>query len=322
MIKEIRHDLFCIEVPLPKNPLKAVNSYIIRGPDRNLVIDTAMNRAECKEVLMPGLAELGIDLQKTDFFITHLHADHFGLIGDLATDESKCYLGCDDVNYIQGGSDWNYMLQSFIDNGFPTDSVGDSMSRHPGMLYSSNRMVELTPVSDGDVIRVGDYELTCIETPGHSPGHVCLYDKNKKIFFSGDHVLFDITPNISNWKTKQDSLGDYLASLEKVSALPVEMVLPGHRSARNSLVGRVEELKQHHRNRLEEVIAALQIGDKTAYEVAPHITWKIEFREWEDFPIGQKWFAVGETLAHLQFLEHKGKVNKYHRDGLIYYTLN
>ena len=321
MVQEIRPDLFCIEVPLPKNPLKSINCYVIRGKERNLIIDTAMNRPECKDVLFPGLKQLGIDLEKTDLFITHLHADHFGLSGDVATDKSKCYFGSEEKKYITGKPDWEFMLNMFVENGFPNSIVRDSMARHPGMLYSPSRLVELTPVADGDVIRVGNYELRCIYTPGHTPGHICLYDEKNKIFFSGDHILFDITPNITNWMTREDSLRDYLASLDKVSTLPVELVLPGHRTSYHQHAGRIEELKLHHRHRLDEVISALQEGDMTAYEVAPYITWKIEFKEWDDFPIMQKWFAVGETLAHLHYLEHDGVVKQYKEDGLVYYAL-
>jgi len=322
MIKEIRSDLFCIEVPLPKNPLKSINSYVIRGHDRNLIIDTAMNRPECKEVMFPALEKLGIDLEKTDLFITHLHADHFGLTGDLATDKSKCYIGREEDKYMKGKPDWDYMIQFFVDNGFPESTARDSMSRHPGLLYSPSRLVDLTPVFDGDLIRVGDYELRCIDTPGHTPGHVCLYDEKKKIFFSGDHILFDITPNIAHWMAREDSLRDYLSSLDKVSTLPVELVLPGHRNSWNQLTDRIKELKQHHRKRLDEVIAALQNRNMTAYEIAPFITWKIEFREWNDFPITQKWFAVGETLAHLHYLEHDGVLKQYQDNGLTYYALS
>jgi glyoxylase-like metal-dependent hydrolase (beta-lactamase superfamily II) len=322
MIKEIRSDLFCIEVPLPKSPLKSVNSYVIKGKDRNLVIDTAMNRPECKEVLLPGLEKLGIDLEKTDLFITHLHADHFGLTGDVASDKSKCYFGHEETKIIHGRPDWEEVLNFYVENGFPESVVRDSMSRHPGLLYSPSRLVDLTPVSDGEILRVGDYELRCIDTPGHSPGHVCLYDEKKKIFFSGDHILFDITPNITHWVQREDSLRDYLASLDKVSTLEVEMVLPGHRNPWHNHADRIQELKQHHRHRLDEVIAALQDGDMTAYEVAPYITWKIEARDWDDFPIAQKWFAVGETLAHLHYLEHDGVLEQYKEDGLIYYALS
>ena len=71
---------------------------------------------------------------------------------------------------------------------------------------------------------------------------------------------------------------------------------------------------------LEEAVAALKEGDKTAYQVAPHITWKIEAKEWKDFPIVQQWFAMGETIAHLVYLLERGKVRKYNEDGLVYYT--
>lgn len=322
MVQEIRSDLFCIEVPLPKNPLKSINCYVIKGRERNLIIDTAMNRPECKDVLFPGLKELGIDLEKTDLFITHMHADHFGLSGDVATDKSKCYMGSEELKFLSGTPHWEYMLNMFVENGFPENVVRESMSRHPGMLYSSTRKVEMTPVSDGDMISVGNYELRCIYTPGHTPGHFCLYDEKDQILFSGDHILFDITPNITKWMTREDSLRDYLASLDKVSALPVKLVLPGHRTSGPHHVDRIEALKQHHRDRLEEAITALQEGDMTAYEVAPHITWKIEFKKWDDFPITQKWFAVGETLAHLHYLEHEGTVKQYKKDDLVYYTLN
>jgi len=321
MVKEIYSDLFCIEVPLPKSPLKSINSYVIKGRDRNLIIDTAMNRHECKEVLFEGLKKLGVNIEKTDLFITHLHADHFGLTGDLTSDKSRCYFGRAEKEIVTGRSNWDDILRFYILNGFPDDIVKDALSMHPGILYGSSRLVELTPVSDGDMLYVGDYELRCIDTPGHSPGHVCLYDEKKKIFFSGDHILFDITPNITHWIQRKDSLRDYLASLDKVSTLEVKIVLPGHRNSWNKHIDRIKELKEHHRHRLDEVIAALQKRDMTAYEVAPFITWKIEFKKWEDFPIGQKWFAVGETLAHLHYLENDNVVRQYRKDGLIYYSL-
>ncbi|MBP1716563.1 MAG: Zn-dependent hydrolase, glyoxylase, partial [Deltaproteobacteria bacterium] len=76
MIDEVRPRIFRMEIPLPANPLKAINSYVIKGEDRFLMIDTGMNRSECLEVMESSLKELRIDLEKTDFFVTHLHADH------------------------------------------------------------------------------------------------------------------------------------------------------------------------------------------------------------------------------------------------------
>ncbi len=91
MIEKIFDDLYRLEIPLPRSPLKALNSYLIRGEDRFLIIDTGMNRETCLKAMRACLKELEVDLNKTDFFITHLHADHLGLIAHLATDSSKVY---------------------------------------------------------------------------------------------------------------------------------------------------------------------------------------------------------------------------------------
>ncbi|MFC2052322.1 MBL fold metallo-hydrolase, partial [Chloroflexota bacterium] len=91
MTKEILPNLYKIEVPLPRSPLQAINSYIIKAQGRSLIIDTGMNREECISVMSAGLKELAVDLETTDFFITHLHADHLGLVSYLATDNSTVY---------------------------------------------------------------------------------------------------------------------------------------------------------------------------------------------------------------------------------------
>ena len=80
MVTELMKDIYRIEVPLPKNPMKLLNSYLIRSDGRSLVIDTGFNRPECKEALMSGLKELNVDFDRTDLFLTHLHADHSGLL--------------------------------------------------------------------------------------------------------------------------------------------------------------------------------------------------------------------------------------------------
>jgi glyoxylase-like metal-dependent hydrolase (beta-lactamase superfamily II) len=320
MIEDVLPGLYKIELPLPKNPLKSVNCYLIKGPDRNLIIDTGMNRPECKEVMMPALQKLDVDLNRTDLFVTHLHADHFGLTGDLATESSVCYFGDVETRIVKGPRHWADLLDYYTANGFPLQVLKESMAKHPGYLYSPSRLVDITEVRDGQVIEVGGYALRCVETPGHSPGHMCLYDESKKILFSGDHILFDITPNIAHWPEMGDALGSYLESLEKADTLEVELVLPAHRSSWHEHRKRIQELKEHHRVRLEEAVAALKEGDKTAYQVAPHITWKIEAREWKDFPIVQQWFAMGETIAHLVYLLERGKVRRYNIDGTTYYA--
>jgi hypothetical protein len=119
----------------------------------------------------------------------------------------------------------------------------------------------------------------------------------------------------------EDALGLYLQSLDKVGALDVKLVLTGHRRLVHDLHARIRELKEHHKNRLDEVLKALNDGEKTALEIAPLISWDITAKTWEDFPPQQKWFAFGEALAHVRYLEIRGKVRRINQNGVIKYAL-
>src|SRR3972149_8189797 len=121
MSEEILPNLYRIEIPLPKNPLKSLNSYVIKSSDRNLIIDTGWNQEECMNAMQSGLGELGIDLRKTDFFITHFHVDHMGLVPDLATDTSKVFLNQPDADRFISGVFWEESARFARLNGFPED---------------------------------------------------------------------------------------------------------------------------------------------------------------------------------------------------------
>ncbi len=105
---------------------------------------------------------------------------------------------------------------------------------------------------------------------------------------------------------------EYLASLDRVYDLDVELVLPGHRSVIRDHRARIDELRRHHRARLDEVLSILEKGRQNVFQVASQMTWDIDFDSWESFPVAQKWFAFGEAAAHLKYLEEEGRVM---RDG-------
>ena len=310
MADEIRKGLFRISVPLPNSPLKDLNSYVIRGEDRNLIIDTGFNRTVCYEAMQAGLAELGIDLNQTDFMLTHMHADHTGLVTRLATKTSRIFFGRIDARVFDGDHGWQSLIDFAALNGFPVDELQKALASHPGFKYSPQQKPVFTLLDDGDVIECGGYRLRCVATPGHTQGHICLYEEDQRIFFSGDHVLFDITPHIESWAYETNSLSDYLASLDRVYALPVELVLPGHRNFQGDLKDRIRELKHHHRERADEVLEVLGGRAMNAYEIAAGMTWDIDCETWEDFPIAQKWFATGEAIAHLRYLEGEGRISR------------
>jgi glyoxylase-like metal-dependent hydrolase (beta-lactamase superfamily II) len=325
VIEEILPNLYRTEIPLPNSPLKWLNSYIVKGKDRVLIIDTGFNRDECLSVMNASLQKLGVDLNKTDFFITHCHSDHMGLIGTLASDNAKVYFNEREAKRIyaqRAGEDHLQKIQdAYIANGFAAEGARISMESHPARKYSSKRNIDFSIVNDGDVIDIGDFHFRCVVTPGHSPGHTCLYEPEKKILVAGDHILFDITPNITYWVDMEDSLGKYLDSLKKVNALDVELVLTGHRRLVHDLPGRVKELQEHHRARLNEVVDALSDGEKNILQIAPHISWNITSKTWEEFPAQQKWFAFGETMAHVKYLEGNGRVQRKNHNGTMAYSL-
>jgi glyoxylase-like metal-dependent hydrolase (beta-lactamase superfamily II) len=319
MIEEIFENLYKIEIPLAESPLKAVNSYVIKNSERNLIIDTGWNQEECMYAMQTGLRELGVDIRKTDFFITHLHADHFGLVPNLITDASTIYFNQPDADRFRSGFRWDDFANFARLNGYSEKELQAISQSHPGFKFGAQGDLAFQILKEGDTIIVGDYAFQCVVTPGHTRGHTCLYEPKKKIFVAGDHILNDITPNIQLWSDEWDPLKEYLASLDKVYELNIELVLPGHRSIFSNCKGRIQELKHHHQKRLDEIISILGKGNKNAFQIASEMTWDIISDSWDLFPVSQKWFATGEAIAHLKYLKENGIVQRELRSRKYYF---
>lgn len=112
------------------------------------------------------------------------------------------------------------------------------------------------------------------------------------------------------------ALQRYLESLKKVKNLPVSQALPAHREGDTSVASRIDELLAHHDRRLREVLRlAAEYPHSTAYEIAPHMTWSMRGKPWRDFPPTQKWFALGETLSHIEYLVDRGLLRVTEENG-------
>ncbi|MFY9175584.1 MAG: MBL fold metallo-hydrolase [Peptococcia bacterium] len=208
-------------------------------------------------------------------------------------------------------------------NGFPIAEVKNAIEKHPGFRYGAKNLVDFTYVSDGDVLQVGEYNLTCIATPGHTPGLMCLYEPQHRFFLSGDLILSSITPNISLFSDNDNPLKQYLQSLDKVSKLDIELTLPSHRQIIGNCLPRIAELKKHHQDRLNEIIKILENGrEQNAYQVASQMTWDMTYKSFEDFPVPQKWFAIGEAIAHLKYLADKGTIQQFTKEDIIFNRLS
>lgn len=341
MIEKILPGIFKIELPLPDISLQTVNTYLLKGKERNLIIDSGMNKQECKTALRSALQDLDISLENTDFFITHLHEDHFGLAPDLASNSSKIYLNAPEAIFWGVPDRWAEGFAHGKRNGFPAEEVDKFIRETPDFLkdlplnemknaveaYTGQRSPKgrVQIIGDGETLTVGEYYLQCLMTPGHSSGHLCLYEPQKNLLFSGDHILETITPAIFLWPGEdRNPLSEYLDSLDKVAGLEVDIVLPGHRRAFEDHHGRVSKLKKHHYQREHEIASILDLNGesgKSAYEIASGVSWNIPL-PWEQFTTELKWMALAETLAHLKYMEHQKKItSKLLKDEIEYYYL-
>ena len=314
MVKKVFEGIYSIPVNLPGNPLRVLNSYLVLGSGggRNLLIDTGFNMPECRSDLYHGLRELKVNLSETDLFLTHMHSDHSGLAAELEAAGTHILISAVDYRVQQNyrhDRPWRECFPEYLGLGASEEELEAIMDHTPAWKYISAPFhAELLP--DGARLSYGGYRFDCIAVPGHTPGHFCLYDAADQIMFLGDHVLFDITPNITCWPGVEDSLGDYLNSLRKIAAYDVKIPLPGHRTTGGMTMGRrVEQLLAHHEKRLGESYAILcRKPEQTCYEIAAQMTWKIRAKSWSDFPYAQKMFALGEAKSHLDYLVHRGKI--------------
>ena len=201
----------------------------------------------------------------------------------------------------------------------PSAEARAAINLHPGFQYGPSRKAVFTTVSEGFVLATDSYRFTVLETPGHTRGHLCLYEADQRILISGDHILRDITPNISLWSDAHDPLGHYLASLDKIRSYNIDLVLPSHRRLFTDCNARIAELEEHHRRRCAEALDILQDKPLTSYEVAAKMTWDLR-GTWPDFPPPQKWFAAGEATAHLRYLETSGAARRISVDGQTLYA--
>ena len=324
MAEQIGRGLWRLDIPLVGSPLKNLNSYLLAGGERSLLIDTGFHQDACLEAMERQLSEIGAERAHMDIFLTHLHSDHAGLAVLLLRGDGRILISGRDADGLaacQTEDYWRRMYASYAENGFPENELE--------ILWDTNSAKTAGPrewdgtcvrLADGDKLCYGSHTMRCILTPGHTPGHMCLYDPTAQRLFSGDHILFHITPNICRWTTMPDALGSYLESLAKVRDLPVDELLPAHRSETGELRQRVDELLAHHARRLSHTLAAVrEHPGLNACEIAGRTPWRIRSRSWESFPPMQRFFAVGETLAHLDYLAIRGKVESISSQGRIVY---
>jgi len=332
--KELAPGLKWVRMPLPF-ALDHINLWLIKdcfeGKDGWTLVDCGVANQATKD-LWENIFKTELDgLPIVRVIVTHMHPDHLGLAEWLCT-RWGAPLWMTMTDYVLAkwlisptGSSQGSMAggggaaDHFLKHGLCEPSDVEKI-RARADYYS--RMVPAVPVDfrrimNGEQIVIGGQSWEVLAGYGHAPEHACLWSPAQQVFISGDMVLPRISTNVSVFATEPDAdpLGLYLNSLMSYERLPVAtLVLPSHGKPFTGLHNRINQLKEHHQERLAETIATCKQQPTSARDLVP-ILFKREL------DLHQLTFAMGEAIAHLNYLWREGSlVREVSSDGVTRFS--
>lgn len=314
--RSVAPGVFWLRMPLPF-ALDHINLWILQDGAGWTLVDTGLNtditRAHWEQIIAEGLA--GRPVRRV--VVTHYHPDHFGLAGWL-TRRFGVELWMTEAEFTTAQVVFAQLP------GFTSEASLALFGRHGleaerqdairGRKHSYRKAIADPPeqfhrVLDGDVLVVDGRHWRIIVGYGHAPEHAALYCEELGVLISGDMVLPKISTNVSVWASEPegDPLNLFLNSIDRHATLPEDtLVLPSHGLPFRGLRLRADALHEHHKARLAEVLAACA-QPASAAEIVP-----VLFRRQLDNH--QMSFAMGEAIAHLNYLLYAGRVQR-EQDG-------
>lgn len=303
-----------IILPVPWD-LKSVNVHLVELDQGYMLVDSGVATEECFQILSSAIAELGVkwtDLRT--LLLTHYHPDHIG--------HSWKILALSGARLIMHGADVDYLAELAHANGVPCFAEAMRIAGVPPELAADiehalrgNRPAFRThhpqqTLMGGESLAIRGGTLEVIWTPGHTPGHVCLYWPEQRTLISGDHVLQKITPNIS-WHPNEDMLARYLASLELLLPYDIHEVIPSHGTRFSDHRAVIKGTTEHHEERCATIFEHIARTAMTAHELVLAL-WRRKLSAFHHH------FAVFEILAHLEYMSRRGEVSSQPRaDGAL-----
>ena len=307
-LTEIAEGVFELRLPIPFED-GLVNVFLFVDGDDVDLLDCGMNSEDSLELIRSSVAALGAKRIRR-LVVTHIHPDHYGAAGVLAgSGLADLYLHRLEVplvnpRYVELEHLVIEVRKYLLVNGVPAEEA-EILSNSQRALSQVVAPAEPTVQLDGaETLTMGRIRVRVEWTPGHSPGHICLYARDSGLLFAGDHMLPELSPNIGlHPQSTPDPVHEYLEGLERMAAYEPRLVLPAHGRPFTDAKGRVEALKAHHRRRMERVMTILSGGEMSAWQVALGL-WGVREQLYE------KRLALQEGLAHLQALAVEGRLQK------------
>ena len=301
--------LWRLRLPLPFPGVPHCNAWAIAAGDGIVLVDTGMHEPGSMTELERALDQVGLSIDQVALvLITHAHVDHWGQAATIC-DRTGCemWMHPNHEHGYAGATDPALALARRIEigrqSGVPEAVLERYAERLRGMASGIARVVEPDrPLLPGVEIETDLGVWTVHETPGHAPSHVCLFQAERRLLISGDHLLGRISLYFDYGWTP-DPIGEFLHSLQVVDDLDARLALSGHGKPFIDVHGHVEGNRRLVRERLDAVLDAVREGPKTGLEITPRIHGE---------PVTEtnaSWW-LPETLCYLQHLELEGQVSR------------
>jgi glyoxylase-like metal-dependent hydrolase (beta-lactamase superfamily II) len=251
--------------------------------------------------------------------ITHGHPDHYGLAPRLQeVSGAEVLVGELDRPKLADLGTLALTGKLLTKTGIPAATLADMGERERSMGGDLHPEVHGTiPVVGGERLGFDGFDLELLHLPGHTAGHICPYDLGTGVLFSGDTLLLEISPNPllepdpKDPEERRRSLVEYLGTLDVLAGMPLSTVFPGHGPVIEEPHGLIEEMRRHHRERVDDLAGRLGSEGKSAWDLAVEL-----FPNLEGF---DNFLAVSEVLAHLDLAVLDGRAEPVERHGVTYY---
>ncbi|MBI4260718.1 MAG: MBL fold metallo-hydrolase [Actinobacteria bacterium] len=306
-----------IVVPTPYR-VGPANVYVFTDGPVTL-FDCGPNTPETANALRLGLAGAGLHVEQVArIVISHGHPDHYGLAPAIrAASGAEVFVGEHDLPKINEMGSMFDTGRLLAQAGMPLEVLLDMDERRREMGDLHPTIETPRALRGGERFDFEGFALEVLHLPGHTAGHVCLLEPERRVLFAGDTLLLDISPNPLLEPTPQDptvrrkSLVEYLRSLDVLESLDLAEVWPGHGEPILDPPALIAQMKEHHRERSDEIAGRLDREGRSAWHLAREM-----FRNLEGF---DNFLALSEVVAHLDLLLADGRAETFDRDGVVHY---